>query len=172
MYHSPLYLCTFSIFYCGNLYIAMLQIFHAALFACFTISMLYFFVYLFMLPFLYIALYSYCAISILYFFFSCSTFLCIFTRAMLHFYTLQWFCFAFFCCCIFSILQFFPGALCSCCVCSCCILQKELQPERPQTSTMKNFKTIIIKAVKYRSSVPGLRPATLYKGTLAKIFPC
>lgn len=151
----------------------MLQIFHAALFACFTISMLYFFVYLFMLPFLYIALYSYCAISILYFFFFRVALFCVFLHVP---------CCTFTRCNDFVLLSsvvafsafcnFFLVHFCSCCVCSCCTLQKELQPERPQTSTMKNFKTIIIKAVKYRSSVPGLRPATLYKGTLAKIFPC
>ena len=162
-------------------HISLWQFIHCyvANFSCCTLCMLHHFhVVLFCVPF-HVALFVYCTLFILrnfhfvfFFFFSCGTFLCIFTPAMLHFYTLQWFCFAFFCCCIFSILQFFPGALCSCCVCSCCILQKELQPERPQTSTMKNFKTIIIKAVKYRSSVPGLRPATLYKGTLAKIFPC
>ena len=96
VHYSSLFLCTFSVFYCGNLYFSMSHFF--------------------MLHFLHVLLFSYCAISMFHFFlqesFEVALFLCI---AIFHVGILHVSIFPF---CILFLLHSSHVAFCSCCTIS------------------------------------------------------
>ena len=75
-YIALVFLCTFSVFHCGNLYFFMLHFFHAALFSCCTFFILHhfhvalFFVLhfcfvLFQVALLHVAMFSFCTLLLL-----------------------------------------------------------------------------------------------------------
>ena len=97
-YNAP-FLCTFSVFHCGNLYFFKLHFFHVPLVLCCT----FFILQRFHVALFCVVIFSCCT------FFRVALFLCI---ALFHVAFLLVAMFSF---CILLLLQFFPVPLCSCC---------------------------------------------------------
>ena len=137
---SGLFLCTFSIIHCGNLYFFKLHVFHVAPF---------------MLPFFHTAPFPCCTflcsnVFMLHFFSCCTLFkncpvsYCTFTRYNV--FILHSSPVALFACCTFFQLHFVHFAI-----------FPEVLQESPQTSKMERFAAIITKAIKHCWKVLHLR---------------